>query len=271
MFAPEEYMEKYRGKFLPEKSHKGIDEGPRFRKGPYGSQPEGHAAFAAMVDVMDDDIGELVAKLEELGIADNTLIIFTSDNGPHLEAGHDPDYFNSSGGFRGHKRDLYEGGIRVPMIAWWPGRIKPGSETEHVSAFWDVLPTMAALTGAELPVEVDGLSFLPTLLGKGSQEEHDYLYWEFHQSNGRVAVRKGDWKAVRYFVVLDPDSPLELYNLEEDPYETTNVATEYPELVAELDHLIRTSRTESPIGAFNFPRSNRPQDNPKRFRNRGGQ
>jgi arylsulfatase A-like enzyme len=108
-------------------------------------------------------------------------------------------------------------------------------------------------------------------LGKGSQEEHDYLYWEFHQSNGRVAVRKGDWKAVRYFVVLDPDSPLELYNLEEDPYETTNVATEYPELVAELDHLIRTSRTESPIGAFNFPRSNRPQDNPKRFRNRGGQ
>ncbi|MDQ8185087.1 arylsulfatase [Pelagicoccus sp. SDUM812002] len=252
MFAPESYMEKYRGKFLPESSFEGVDDGPRFRKGPYGSQPEAHAAFAAMVNHMDDDIGELLAKLDELGIADNTLIIFTSDNGPHSEAGHDPDFFGSNGGLRGYKRDLYEGGIRVPMLVKWPGKIAATSTSDHLSAFWDVLPTVADIVGLPVPENTDGISFLPNLLGEQNQAEHSYLYWEFHEKKGRVAIRKGDWKAVRYDVSVDPDSPLELYDLSKDPTESRNLAADHPQLVRELDRLIRDARTESPIDKYNF-------------------
>ena len=253
MYAPEEYMEKYRGKYLPESSYVGTDGGPNFRKHAYGSQPEAHAAFAAMVDVMDDDIGDLVAKLEELGIADDTLIIFTSDNGPHQEGGHDPDYFNSNGGLRGHKRDLYEGGIRVPMIAWWPGHIAPGTTTDHISAFWDVLPTVSEIIGKPTPEDTDGVSFLPTLLGKGKQEQAPYLYWEFHELKGRVAIRKGNWKGVRYEVAVDADSSLELYDLSTDPSESRNIADQNPEIVRELNKLLKSARTVSPIERFNFP------------------
>lgn len=253
MFAPEEYMAKYRGKFLPESSYEGTDSGPNFRKGAYGSQPEAHAAFAAMVNVMDDDIGELVAKLEALGIANNTLIIFSSDNGPHQEGGHDPAYFNSNGSQRGFKRDLYEGGVHVPMIAAWPGKVAPGTETALLSAFWDVLPTMAELTHQPVPEHADGVSFLPTLLSKNGQENHDYLYWEFHEKKGRVAIRQGKWKGVRYDVAVDPDSPLELYDLSTDPKEKTNVDGQYPEVAAKLDAMIKNARTESPIPDFNFP------------------
>jgi arylsulfatase A len=255
MFAPEKNMAKYRGKFLPESSFKGVDGGPEFRKKEYGSQPEAHAAFAAMVDTIDENIGKLMAKLEELGIADNTLIIFTSDNGPHQEGGHDPDYFKSSGGLRGHKRDLYEGGIRMPMIACWPGKIPAGSVSDHISAFHDVLPTMAQLTGQPIPKGIDGISFLPTLLQQGGQDQHDYLYWEFHELNGRVAIRKGNWKGVRYNVAIDPNSPLELYDLAKDPGETNNVAAQKKEVVRELDQLIKGARTVSPIDKFNFPRN----------------
>lgn len=262
MFAPEEKMAKYRDKFLPESSYQGTDSGPNFRKHAYGSQPEAHAAFAAMVEVMDDDVGELVAKLNELGIADNTLIIFTSDNGPHQEGGHDPAYFNSNGSQRGFKRDLYEGGIHVPMIATWPGKIPAGTQTDHLSAFWDILPTVAELAGQPVPTDVDGVSFVPTLLGKKVQTKHDYLYWEFHEKKGRVALRQGKWKAVRYEVSMDADSPVELYDLSADPAETTNVATRYPEIVTKLSQLIQNARTESPIHDFNFP--------VKRKRNRGG-
>ena len=253
MFAPEEKMEKYRGKFLPESSYNGVDDGPDFRKARYGSQSEAHAAFVGMVEVMDEDIGELIVKLEELGIADNTLIMFSSDNGPHKEGGHDPAYFNSSGSQRGLKRELYEGGIRVPMLATWPGRIAPASETDHLSAFWDVLPTFAQITGESLPVENDGVSFLPTLLGDKAQTEHEYLYWEFHEKKGRVAIRKGKWKGVRYNVAEDPNSPLELYDLSSDPAEATNVAKQFPEVVAELEALIKGARTVSPETDFNFP------------------
>jgi arylsulfatase A len=253
MIAPEKYMAKYRGKFLPESSFKGTDGGPSFRKKEYASTSEGHAAFAAMVETMDVAVGELMAKLQTLGIADNTLVLFTSDNGPHQEAGHDPDYFNCNGGLRGYKRDLYEGGIRVPLIATWPGKTPVGAVTDHVCAFQDILPTLADLTGLPTPAGIDGVSFLPTLLQKGTQREHDSLYWEFHELKGRVAVRKGNWKAVRYHVAVDPNSPLELYDLSKDPSEKTNVAAQYPERVAELDELIKNSRTVSPIAKFNFP------------------
>lgn len=255
MFAPEKYLAKYRGKFPPETAYQGVDGGPGFRKKDYGSQAEPHAAFAAMVDSLDEKVGQLMAKLQELGLADHTLVIFTSDNGPHQEGGHDPDYFNSSGGLRGHKRDLYEGGIRVPMIACWPGKIPAGSVSDHISAFHDVLPTLAELTGQRTPKGLDGISFLPTLLQKGRQRQHEYLYWEFHELNGRVAVRKGNWKGVRYNVAVDAHSPLELYDLSKDPGEARNVAAQHPEIVRELDKVIQGARTVSPIEKFNFPRN----------------
>jgi len=152
LFAKEEYMKMFRGKFNPEKSFKGTDEGHDFRLGPYGSQPEAHAAFAAMITELDDYVGELLSKLKELGLEKNTIVIFASDNGPHLEAGADPDYFNSNGLLKGYKRDMYEGGIRTPMLIRWPGKVKAGSENDHVSAFWDILPTFAEITGAKNPV-----------------------------------------------------------------------------------------------------------------------
>jgi arylsulfatase A-like enzyme len=255
MVAPETYMKKYRGKFLPESSFQGTDNGPEYRKSPYGSQPEANAAFAAMVDIMDEAVGQLVAKLEQLGIADETLIIFTSDNGPHQEAGRNPDYFNSNGGLRGYKRDLYEGGIRVPMIASWPGKIPAGTNSDHVSAFWDVLPTMAELTGQPTPEGIDGVSFLPTLIKQGQQRQHDYLYWEFHELKGRVAIRQGPWKGVRYDVSVDPDSPLELYDLVQDPAESKNVAAQHPEVVRELNALLKGARVVSPNKNYNFPKN----------------
>lgn len=246
-------MERYRGKFLPESAYLGTDGGPDFRKGPYGSQPESHAAFAAMVNTIDDYVGDIVALLETLGIRDNTLIIFTSDNGPHTEGGHDPTYFDSNGPFRGTKRDLYEGGIRVPMIASWPAEIEAGSSTDHVSAFWDVFPTLAEMTDQPIPQAVDGISFLPTLTGEKEQARHEYLYWEFHELKGRQAVRKGKWKGVRYDVSIDPDSPIELYDLSADPGETRNVADQFPEIHAELTKVLAEARTAHPNPNFNFP------------------
>lgn len=250
LVAPEAYMEKFSGKFLPEKPYEGVDDGDNFRLGPYASQAEPHVAFAAMVTLLDDQVGEIVAKVKELGLEENTLIIFTSDNGPHREGGADPDYFDSNGPFKGYKRDLYEGGIRVPTIAYWPGRVKAG-QTDHLSAFWDVLPTAAELTGAEVPANIDGVSFLPTLTGQGVQQEHDYLYWEFHERGGRVAIRKGDWKGVRYDVLKNPDSPLELYDLSKDIGENNNIADQNPEVVEELDNLLKQARTHSDVFTFN--------------------
>lgn len=251
LFAKEEYMQRFRGKFEPEKSFKGVDSGPEFRLGPYGSQPEGHAAFAAMIAQLDDYVGEILKKLEELRIAGNTIVIFTSDNGPHQEGGADPDYFDSNGPLRGYKRDLYEGGIRVPMIVKWPGKINPGSVTDHVSAFWDVMPTLAELTGAEISENIDGISFLPTLLGKGEQNQHDYLYWEFHEQGGRMAVRTGDWKGVRLNVNTDPEGKIELYNLSKDPGETNDVANEHPDMVNRIRDFMKQAHSRSEI--FSFP------------------
>ncbi|WP_163322806.1 arylsulfatase [Draconibacterium mangrovi] len=250
LFAPEEYIAKYRGKLEPEKAYKGVDDGPNYKQGGYGSQQETHAAFAAMVDYLDMQVGEIVAKLKELGIYDNTLIIFTSDNGPHLEGGADPDYFNSNGPLKGYKRDLYEGGIRVPMIAMWNGKIKAASTSNHISAFWDVFPTIAEITGISAPDSIDGVSFLPTLLGEEQTAQHDYLYWEFHELKGRQAVRKGDWKLVRYNVFTPEKTTTELYNLATDVGEENNVAADHPELVEEMITLIEKSHTKSDLFKF---------------------
>ena len=250
LFAPEEYMEKYHGKFLPENIYEGTDDGEYYRRGPYGSQPESHAAFAAMVNLLDDQVGDIINKVEELGLAENTIIFFSSDNGPHLEGGADPDYFNSNGMYTGYKRDLYEGGIRVPTIVRWTGHIIPGSESDHLSAFWDVLPTVAELIGSPEPENIDGISFLPTLLGQPDQKQHNYLYWEFHEKNGRQALRKGDWKLVRYNVFIPEETTTELYNIKEDLSEQNNLAEQHPELVNELMELLNSARVESEVFVF---------------------
>ncbi len=249
--APAEYLEEYIGEYPPETPYEGTDEGPNFRQGPYESQEHPHAAFVAMIDLLDEQVGEIVGKLEELGLSENTIVFFSSDNGPHMEGGADPDYFDSNGPLRGYKRDLYEGGIRVPLIARWPGTVPAGSTSDHVSAFWDFMPTFAELAGAEITGPPrDGLSMVPTLLGRDDQDTHEYLYWEFHERGGRVAIRKGPWKGVRYQVNEAPDSPLELYNLEADTGEQNNIADQHPEIVRELDQLLRQARTPSEIFVF---------------------
>jgi len=193
-------------------------------------------------------VGQIVEELEELGIAENTLIMFTSDNGPHQEGGADPEFFNSSAGLRGVKRDLYEGGLRVPMIASWPGTIEGGRITDHVSAFWDVLPTLSDLAGFNVD-RTDGISFLPVLMGE-EQPAHEFLYWEFHERGGKQAILADPWKAVRLGVGQNPDGPLELYNLDEDPHEKNNVADMYPELVDKFSRMMEEERV--PSAKFNF-------------------
>ena len=236
-------MKKHRGKYGKETPHK---------SGHYRPQADPRAAFAGMVNVLDDYVGEIVAELEKLGIADNTLVIFTSDNGPHVEGGHDPTYFNSNGSQKGVKRDLYEGGVHVPMIASWPSVIQAGRTSDHLSAFWDFLPTMAALTNQNLPNATDGVSMLPTLLGQPNQPVHDYLYWEFPARKGRIAIRKGKWKAVRYNASINPNSPLELYDLSTDPRETTNLATSNPETVSAMRNLLLNVRTPPANPTFDY-------------------
>ncbi len=253
LFAPESYMERHRGQYGEETPYHGADEEhPRYRTGGYGSQPEPRAAFSAMINLLDDQVGEIVARTEALGIAENTIIFFSSDNGPHLEGGADPDYFDSNGDYRGYKRDLYEGGIRVPFMAYWPGKIQAGSQTYHVSAFWDFLPTACHLAETKPPEGIDGISFLATLLGQRGQEEHAYLYWEFHERGGRQAVRKGHLKGVRLNVRDNPAGPIELYDLHDDPGEVRNVADERPDIVRGMTALMEEARTPSEV--FNFGR-----------------
>ena len=247
--APDDYMAKFRNKFLPEKSFKGIDSGPNYRLGSYGSQPEVHAAFAAMVTLLDDKVGEIVTELKKLGIEKNTLIIFSSDNGPHIEGGADPDYFDSNGPLKGYKRDLYEGGIREPMIAMWPGKIAAGKTTDHVSAFWDVMPTMAEIAGVKTPAGIDGISFLPTLLG-GKQPQHEYLYWEFYEMGGRIALRMGNWKAVQYNITAVPKTLIELYDLSKDQGETNNLASSHPDIIKKMEKLMKSSHIPSEVYTF---------------------
>ena len=181
---------------------------------------------AAMITRMDKDVGRLVSLLKALEVADNTLIIFTSDNGPHSEGGHKHEYFDANGPLRGFKRDLYEGGIRAPTIAWWPGKIKPGSVSDEPLAGYDWMATACELAGAEAPENTDGISFLPTLLGD-AQKSHDYLYWSYGE---KKAIRQGKWKAV----VPGKGKSLELYNLEEDIGEQVDVSEGHAEVVAAL-------------------------------------
>ena len=255
--VPDESLAQYEGRW-PEKPFKGRYNA-KSGKG-YTGHATPRAAYAAMVSHMDRNIGMLMAKLDELGLAENTIVLFASDNGATYAGGADPKFFNGAPNMRGLKGSLYEGGIRVPFIARWPGKIAPDSTSEHISAFWDILPTLAEITGADIPVEVDGISLLPTLTGQGEQQQHEALYWEFnapHYNGGQIAVRMGDWKAIKVNQVSRGKGKnkqagpfpgeLQLYNLAEDLGETMDLAAEYPELVERIEAIIRREHTRSEL------------------------
>jgi arylsulfatase A len=239
----------YKGKF-PERPHKGLDYGSDATGGGYTSQEFPHATFAAMVTRLDLYVGQVMTKLKEKGLDKNTLVIFTSDNGPHVEGGADPKFFNSGGGLRGVKRDLYEGGMREPFAARWPGVIKPGTSNDFIGAFWDILPTFAELAGTKLPTNIDGISFTAALTGKAVQKKHEYLYWEFHEQGGKQAVRQDNWKAVRLKAAGNPDGLVELYDLSKDPAETTNLTPQFPEKAKELGQIMNRAHVSSSIFPF---------------------
>jgi arylsulfatase A-like enzyme len=243
LVVPEDsIIRKLRGKF-DETPYKGTDSGPAFRKGGYMSQEHPRATFAAMVKRIDVYVGQIIEKLKETGVYENTLIIFTSDNGPHREGGGDPDFFNSNGIYRGYKRDLYEGGIRVPTIVSWQGKVPAGKKSDFAFAFWDYLPTFTELLKQSTPGNLDGVSILPTILCSDGQQERAYLYFEFHEMNGKQAVIKGDWKLIHQNI---RKPVFELYNLASDPSENHNLVSLYPEIADEMKEIMKSARTEDP-------------------------
>jgi arylsulfatase A-like enzyme len=246
LLVPEDSLKEYRGKF---EERAFIDE-----RNHYARQDESHAAYAAMITRMDRDVGRVMDLLKSLNIDDNTIVFFTSDNGPALPIRGD-DYFHSKGVFRGHKGNMYEGGIRVPMIARWPKRIAAGSVSHLACGFQDFLPTAAELAGTKAPAGLDGISILPALLGAKAagrrQKEHEYLYWELPRRDNKdpwkyrdetpmQALRMREWKAVR----PKPDGAVELYNLAEDVEEKHNLAAAKPDILGRMQGLLKTARTE---------------------------
>jgi arylsulfatase A len=230
--VPEDSLAEYEGQF---------DDSPYLGDRGYLPHRAPRAGYAAMITRMDRGIGRIMALLGELGLDDNTIVFFSSDNGPTFNGGTDSEFFNSAGEFRGLKTQLYEGGIRVPLIARWPGHIAPGTVSDHQSAFWDFLPTFAELANVQAATDTDGISLLPALRGApGEQQQHEYLYWEYQ---GKQAVRMGNWKAVRHGVA----DPIELYDLETDIGERQNVAHDNQEIRAQIESIMRNARTPSKL------------------------
>ncbi|MCH5319404.1 MAG: arylsulfatase [Paramuribaculum sp.] len=239
----------YKKKFFVDKTWGG-QEGSR-----YNATVNTHAQFAGMITRLDAYVGEIMAKLEEKGLADNTILVFTSDNGPHEEGGADPEFFGRDGALRGLKRSAHEGGIRIPFIVRWPAKIQPGRESDLQIAFYDVMPTFAEVSGAKLSKYVnknkevdyfDGISFLPELTGKGKQQKHDFLYWEFDETN-QIGVRQGDWK-----LIVKKGVP-ELYNLADDIHEDNNIAAQHPEIVDAMVQIVREQHTPNPHFSVTIP------------------
>jgi len=256
MHAPESYVTPFRKKFPQFEDTIGTYRGPDV-KNPI-------AAFAGMMTLMDEEVGEVLALLKELNIDDNTLVMLTSDNGPHTEGGHDPEFFDSNGPLRGHKRDLYEGGVRAPLIARWPGKVAAGTESDLISAHWDMLPTFCELGGTDPTADTDGISIVNELMGKSDEQQaHDYLYWEFYERGGKRAVRFGDWKAVQVDVNKNVDAPIELYDLSKDIGEEDNVADKNPDLVAKAKSMMKEAHTPSPLWKFGRkPKRKKPKPAP---------
>ena len=248
-------LKAYYGSFCNDKTFAGVDR--------YHATVNTHAQFAAMITRLDAYVGEIMAKLKEKGLDDNTILIFSSDNGPHEEGGADPDFFGRDGKLQGKKRSCLEGGIRIPFIVRWPGHVKAGTVNDHILAFYDIMPTFCDLIGQKNYTErfgnkkvkhdyFDGISFAPTLLGTGEQVEHDFLYWEFHETN-QMAVRKGDWK------LYVNHGQCKLFNLATDIHEDTDVSSAHPDIVKELVKIIHEQHTTPDVSAFNtvtLPQSN---------------
>jgi arylsulfatase A-like enzyme len=210
--------------------------------------PNAQKAMASMVSYADDGVRKIREKLQQMGIDKNTIIIFSSDNGPHAEGKNNPKFFNSSGGLRGIKRDLYEGGIRVPMIVCWPEKIKANQVSNHVSSFTDIMPTLAQFSGATTPQNIDGISFYPTLFKK-TQKQHENLYWEFNEQGGKQAALWGKWKLIKLNLFTAEKIKVELYNLETDPFEKNNIAEQNVEIVKTMNEIINKQH----VASANFP------------------
>ncbi len=242
MHAPESYVAPFRKKFPQFADKIGKYRGPEV-KNPI-------AAFAGMMTLLDEQVGQLLDLLKELEIEEDTLVMLSSDNGPHTEGGHNPDFFDSNGPLKGYKRDLYEGGIRAPLLARWPGTIKPGSTSNHVSAHWDMLPTFCELAGVD-HAPGDGISVVSTLKGQTqNQRRHEYLYWEFYERGGKRAVRFGNWKAIQQNINANKNAPVELYKLSDDIGEENNLADQYPDLVNRAHSYFKDAHTPSPFWSF---------------------
>lgn len=254
LLVPEdEIINKYRNRFeeQPYIAKEGGDYGPGMLLKAYCSQAEPYATYAAMVSRLDKYVGEIMDKLKDCGIDRNTIIFFTSDNGPHREGGANPDYFHSYGPWRGIKRDFYEGGIRLPLIVRAPGIVEENSNSDHICAIWDMLPTMAEIAGVDMTdKDLDGISLMAALTGKQENMTHEYLYWELHEAGGKIAIRQDDWK----FIVLNVKNPKKrevlLYNITDDPQESTDLASEYPEIVEQMKKLVIQAHDNNNIFQF---------------------
>jgi arylsulfatase A-like enzyme len=213
------------------------------------SWPAPEKGFAAMITLFDQQVGDVLAKLKELGLAENTIVFLTSDNGPHSEGGHDANFFDSNGPLRGIKRDLYEGGIRVPLIVRWPGHVKAGAVSDQIGYFGDFLPTAAEIAGVRPPGQLDGVSLLPAILGQTTaQKPRDYLYWEFYEGASSQAVRLGNWKAVRIPMLT---GKIQLFELTTDLAEAHDVAAAHPDVVEKIRALMEKEHVPSPL--WNVP------------------
>ncbi|MFT7620355.1 MAG: arylsulfatase A [Planctomycetota bacterium] len=236
--VPKDSLEQYRGRWQEE----------RYKGDRYAWQNAPRATYAAMISRLDRDVGRVMAKLKEKGLDENTVVVFSSDNGPNADGGCDRDFFNSTGNLKGMKGTLFEGGIRIPMIARWPGQIAAGSESDHISAFWDILPTLAQLAGLPEPDGLDGKSLVPTLVGlKDEQEQHEYLYWEL--DGHRQAMRFGDWKLIRN----NPDPQVSLYHLSTDPKELNDLGNKRHEITRRMKSIMVNARNDSTIFKFEAP------------------
>ena len=243
--APQKWVKYYVEKFGDEEPYTG-DKG-------YFPHRYPHAGYAAMVSYLDEQVGEIVSLLKDLGLYENTLIIFSSDNGPSYVGGTDSPWFDSARPFKSEagwgKGNVTEGGIRVPMIAHWPGKIEEGTVTSHISAFYDVLPTLCDVAEIKKPDDIDGISFLPALLGRTSQEKHEFLYWEFPESGGQQAVRMGKWKGIRKNLMKD-SLRIQLYNLEEDISELNDVSENNPEIVEKIETIFKNEHKMAELEKF---------------------
>ncbi|MEX1137256.1 MAG: arylsulfatase [Balneolales bacterium] len=245
--APQRWVDYYLEKF-------GNDEEPYLGDG-YVPVRYPHATYAAMISYMDEQVGEIIEHLKDQGIYDNTLIMFSSDNGPASNGGADPDFFDSAAPFKGGagwgKGYVTEGGIRVPMIVTWEGHIEAGRTTDHISALWDIMPTFSELAGITPPEDIDGISFLPILKGdENGQKQHEYLYWEFPAYGGQQAVRMGKWKGIRKNIISEANLDIELYDLNADMREQNNVADQYPEILNEVKYIMNNERTVPELDQF---------------------